>query len=107
MPSPIDRGIINAHEVDGDAMIQLKPDDKEKLAALVFKVMTDPFVGRLTFVRIYSGTMTKGSALYNSSKEKRERASRLLEMHANQRTDRDEFYTGDILGVIGLKNSTT
>ena len=107
MPSPIDRGIINAHEVDGDAMIQLKPDDKEKLAALVFKVMTDPFVGRLTIVRIYSGTMTKGSALYNSSKEKRERASRLLEMHANQRTDRDEFYTGDILGVIGLKNSTT
>jgi elongation factor G len=107
MPSPIDRGVISAHEVDSDNMLQLQPKDDEKLAALVFKVMTDPYVGRLTFVRIYSGTMTKGVALHNSTKDKRERASRLLEMHANQRTDRDEFYTGDILGVIGLKNSTT
>jgi elongation factor G len=107
MPSPIDRGIINAHEVDSDNMMQLQPKDDEKLAALVFKVMTDPYVGRLTFVRIYSGTMTKGTALHNSTKDKKERASRLLEMHANQRTDREEFYTGDILGVIGLKNSTT
>lgn len=107
MPSPIDRGIIKAHEVDSDNIMELQPNDKEKLAGLVFKVMTDPYVGRLTFVRIYSGTMTKGTALYNSTKDKRERVSRLLEMHANQRTDRDEFYTGDILGVIGLKNSTT
>ncbi|MBM3192903.1 MAG: elongation factor G [Chlamydiae bacterium] len=107
MPSPIDRGIINAHVMDSDDMMQLEPKDNEKLAALVFKVMTDPFVGRLTFVRIYSGTMTKGVALLNSTKDKKERPSRLLEMHANQRTDRDEFYTGDILGVIGLKNSTT
>ncbi len=107
MPSPIDRGVIKAHEVDSDNMMELQPNDKEKLAGLVFKVMTDPYVGRLTFVRIYSGTMTKGTALYNSTKDKRERVSRLLEMHANQRTDRDEFYTGDILGVIGLKNSTT
>ncbi len=107
MPSPIDRGVINAHVVDSEDMMTLQPNDKEKLAGLVFKVMTDPYVGRLTFVRIYSGTMTKGTALYNSTKDKRERVSRLLEMHANQRTDRDEFYTGDILGVIGLKNSTT
>ncbi len=107
MPSPIDRGIVKAHELDGDALIELQPKDDEKLAGLVFKVMTDPFVGRVTFVRIYSGTIHRGTAIYNSSKDKRERISRLLEMHANQRTDRDEFFTGDILGVIGLKNSTT
>ncbi len=107
MPSPIDRGIIKAHVVDSEDFMDLKPADNEKLAGLVFKVMTDPYVGRLTFIRIYSGTLTKGTAVYNSTKDKRERISRLLEMHANQRTDRDEFYTGDILGVIGLKNSTT
>jgi elongation factor G len=107
MPSPIDRGIIKAHVVDSEDFMDLKPADDEKLAGLVFKVMTDPYVGRLTFIRIYSGTLTKGTAVYNSTKDKRERISRLLEMHANQRTDRDEFYTGDILGVIGLKNSTT
>ena len=107
MPSPLDRGVIKAHKMDSEDEIILEPKDNGTLAGLVFKVMTDPFVGRVTFVRIYSGTMKKGTAMYNSTKEKRERVSRLLEMHANQRTDRDEFYTGDILGVIGLKNSTT
>ncbi len=107
MPSPLDRGVIKAHKIDSDDELILEPKDSGTLAGLVFKVMTDPFVGRVTFVRIYSGTMKKGTAMYNSTKEKRERVSRLLEMHANQRTDRDEFYTGDILGVIGLKNSTT
>lgn len=107
MPSPIDRGEITAYDEDGDTKITLQPRDDERLSALAFKVMTDPYVGRLTFVRIYSGTLTKGMALLNSTKGKRERVSRLLEMHANVRTDKEEFYTGDIFAVIGLKQSTT
>lgn len=107
MPSPIDRGVIMGMDEKTEAEIQLQPKDDEKLAALAFKVMTDPYVGRLTFVRVYSGTLTKGMFLHNSTKGKRERVSRLLEMHSNDRKDRDEFYTGDIFAVIGLKNSTT
>ncbi len=107
MPSPIDRGAVHAIEEKTEAEVLLQPRDDEKLACLAFKVMTDPYVGRLTFVRVYSGTLTKGMFLYNSTKGKRERVSRLLEMHANDRKDRDEFYTGDIFAVIGLKNSTT
>lgn len=107
MPSPIDRGVIMGLDEKTEAEIQLQPKDDEKLAALAFKVMTDPYVGRLTFVRVYSGTLTKGMFLHNSTKGKRERVSRLLEMHSNERKDRDEFYTGDIFAVIGLKNSTT
>lgn len=107
MPSPIDRGEISGFNIDGETKMTLQPRDDEKLSALAFKVMTDPYVGRLTFVRIYSGTLTKGMALLNSTKGKKERISRLLEMHANVRTDKDEFYTGDIFAVIGLKQSTT
>ncbi len=107
MPSPIDRGTIMGMDEKTDAELKLEPKDDEKLAALAFKVMTDPYVGRLTFVRVYSGTLTKGMFLYNSTKGKKERVSRLLEMHSNDRKDKDEFYTGDIFAVIGLKNSTT
>ena len=107
MPSPLDRGSIKAYTIDKEEGFSLEPKDEGKLAALVFKVMTDPYVGRLTFVRLYSGTMVKGKALFNATKDKKERVSRLLEMHANQRTDREAFYTGDIFGVIGLKFSTT
>lgn len=107
LPSPLDRGDIKGFAADGETEIVLKPDDNEKLAALAFKVMTDPYVGRLTFVRIYSGTMVKGMNLYNTTKDKRERVSRLLEMHSNERKDCDEFYTGDIFAVIGLKQSST
>lgn len=107
MPSPLDRGDITGLKMDGETKMILKPDDNEKLAALAFKVMTDPYVGRLTFLRIYSGTLKKGTALYNSTKDKRERVSRLLEMHANNRIDKDEFLTGDICAVIGLRQSTT
>jgi elongation factor G len=87
--------------------MMLEPKDEGPLAALAFKIMTDPYVGRLTFVRIYSGTLTKGTALVNTSKDKRERVSRLLEMHANQRKDRDDFFTGDIAACIGLKYTST
>lgn len=109
LPSPLDRGEIRgfAGEGENETEIVLQPKDDEKLAILAFKVMTDPYVGRLTFCRIYSGTLTKGMALYNSTKGKKERVSRLLEMHSNDRKDRDEFYTGDIFAVIGLKQSTT
>src|SRR5262249_42303274 len=96
MPSPLDRGAIKAHLLDSDEEVMLKPDDNEPLAALAFKIMTDPYVGRLTYIRIYSGTLTKGANLLNTTKGSKERISRLIEMHANQRKERDEFYTGDI-----------
>lgn len=107
MPSPIDRGAVKAHLPDSEDEILLEPSDDAPLGALAFKVMTDPYVGRLTFVRIYSGTLTKGMNLLNSTKDKKERISRLIEMHANTREERDEFFTGDIAACIGLKNTTT
>lgn len=108
MPSPLDRGAVRAHKVDSDEELFLEPDDNGPFAALAFKIMTDPYVGRLTFARIYSGTLKKGQSVINSSKGgNKERISRLLEMHANKREERDEFYTGDIAACIGLKKVTT
>jgi elongation factor G len=107
MPSPLDRGSIRGHKLDSDEEILLVPSDESPLSALAFKIMTDPYVGKLTFVRIYSGTLNKGVSLINTTKDKNERISRLLEMHANQRKDREEFYTGDIAAVIGLKYTST
>ncbi len=107
MPSPLDRGTIKGLDVESDEELTLEPNDDSPLAALAFKVVTDPYVGRLTFVRVYSGVLEKGMTLINTTKGKKERVSRLLEMHSNQRKDRDEFFTGDIAAVIGLKNSAT
>lgn len=108
MPSPLDRGVIKGFDLnDEEKEISLKPDDNSPLAALAFKVMTDPYVGRLTFVRVYSGVLKKGATLINTTKGKKERISRLLEMHANQRQDKDAFFTGDIAACIGLKYSGT
>lgn len=107
MPSPLDRGMIKGHKIDSDETMEITPSDSSPLSALAFKIMTDPYVGKLTFIRIYSGTLAKGTALLNTTKDKRERVSRLLEMHANQRKDRDEFFTGDIAACIGLKNTST
>lgn len=107
MPSPLDRGAVHGHKVDSDEELVLEPLDSGPFAALAFKIMTDPYVGRLTFIRIYSGTLTKGMNLINSTKGTKERISRLLEMHANKREERDEFYTGDIAACIGLKRVTT
>lgn len=107
MPSPLDRGTIKGMNVDTNEPMELAPDDGSPLAALAFKIMSDPYVGRLTFVRIYSGTLSKGTTLINTTKDKRERVSRLLEMHANQRKDRDDFFTGDIAACIGLKYTST
>ena len=108
MPSPIDRGTIKGFDAkDTEKELTLEPTDESPLSALAFKIMTDPYVGRLTFVRVYSGTLTKGMTLLNTTKGKKERVSRLLEMHANNRKDRDAFYTGDIAACIGLKNTST
>lgn len=107
MPSPIDRGTIKGMKEDSDEEMGLQPKDDSPLAALAFKVITDPYVGRLTFVRIYSGTLSKGMTLINTTKGKKERVSRLLEMHANQRKDLDAAFTGDIVACIGLKHSST
>lgn len=107
MPSPLDRGVIKGQDVSTSEPIEIIPSDESPFSALAFKVMTDPYVGRLTFIRIYSGELNKGTTLLNTTKDKRERVSRLLEMHANQRKDRDAFYTGDIAACIGLKYAST
>lgn len=107
MPSPLDRGNIKGINIDNGEPMELVPDDNGPLAALAFKIMSDPYVGRLTFVRVYAGTLSKGTNLINTTKEKKERVSRLLEMHANQRKDRDDFFTGDIAACIGLKYTST
>ena len=109
MPSPLDRGTIKGSSVDteDEEEFLLEPDDSSPLSALAFKVMTDPYVGKLTFIRVYTGTLPKGASLINTTKDKKERVSRLLEMHSNSREERDEFFTGDIAAVIGLKHTTT
>ncbi len=107
LPSPVDRGEVHAHSVDTDADVILKPEDDAPFAALAFKIMTDPYVGRLTFIRIYSGTLTKGMNLVNSTKDSKERISRLIEMNANERIEKDSFHTGDIAACVGLKKTTT
>jgi len=107
MPSPLDRGTIKGINISTGEPMELQPSDDAPLAALAFKIMSDPYVGRLTFVRIYSGKLEKGTAIINTTKDRKERVSRLLEMHANQRKDRDEFFTGDIAACIGLKSTTT
>jgi elongation factor G len=107
MPSPLDRGQIKAFDYYTHEEKVLHPDDKGQFAALAFKIMSDPYVGRLTYLRIYSGTLEKGTTIYNTTKDTRERISRLIEMHANHRKERDEFYAGDIAACVGLKKATT
>jgi elongation factor G len=107
LPSPIDIGAVTGHRVDDDSEIKREPSDSEPLSALAFKVMTDPFVGSITFVRIYSGTLESGSYILNSTKDERERIGRLLLMHANSREDIKEAHAGDIVAVCGLKNTVT
>jgi elongation factor G len=109
MPSPADRqgGKIVSHKIDSEETEEITAADDSPLTALAFKIMTDPYVGKLTFVRIYSGTLEKGTALTNTTKDKRERVSRLLEMHANKRIDQEKFHAGDICACIGLKYTTT
>ena len=107
LPSPLDIPAIKGINPDTEAEDERHPADKEPLAALAFKIMNDPFVGSLTFIRIYSGVMTAGSYVYNSVKDKKERIGRMLLMHANKRDDIKEAYAGDIVALAGLKDTTT
>tara|TARA_B100000513_G_scaffold183568_1_gene103708 strand:+ start:369 stop:2648 length:2280 start_codon:yes stop_codon:yes gene_type:complete len=107
MPAPTDVAAIKGTSVDGDTEMERKSDDAEPFAALAFKVMTDPFVGVLTFARIYSGILEKGSQVLNSVKGKKERIGRMLEMNANDRTDIDFAMAGDIVALVGCKDTTT
>ena len=106
MPSPKDIGYINGHKVDSEEEIKVNCDDK-KFAGLAFKIMTDPFVGSLTFVRIYAGKLEAGSSVLNTVKNNKERVGRMLLMHANNREDIKVAYAGDIVAIAGLKNTTT
>jgi elongation factor G len=107
LPSPLDVPPTIGHRLRGDEIVSRRAADEEHFSALAFKIQADPFVGRLTYLRVYSGTLTKGAAVLNSTKDKRERIGRILEMHANHREDRDSIYAGDIVAVVGLKTTTT
>ncbi|RZI46244.1 elongation factor G [Candidatus Finniella inopinata] len=107
LPSPADIGSVTGTEVDSENEIVRKYDDAEPLAALAFKIMTDPFVGSITFVRIYSGKLEAGTTVLNSIRDKNERIGRMLLMHANNREDIKEAGAGDIVALCGLKNTTT
>ena len=106
LPAPTDVEAIEGVDMNGNE-IKRHPDDKEPFSALAFKVMTDPFVGRLTFIRVYSGHLSNGSYVLNSNKDKKERIGRILQMHANHRQEITDVYTGDIAAVVGLKSTTT
>ena len=106
LPSPLDVPAIAGVKMDGTEDVR-HSSDEEPFSALAFKVMTDPFVGRLTYFRVYSGTITSGSYVYNSTKDTRERFGRLMQMHANHRADIEQVYSGDIAAAVGLKNTTT
>ena len=107
MPAPTDVPAIVGTHPKTEEEEDRRPGDDEPFAALAFKIMTDPYVGRLTFFRVYSGKLTAGSSVLNATKGKRERMGRILQMHANHREDIDPVYAGDIAAVVGLKNTTT
>ena len=106
LPSPLDVPAIKGEDEDGNVVVR-KSDDNEPFSALAFKIMNDPFVGSLTFFRVYSGHLSKGSYVINSTKDKKERIGRILEMHANSREEIDEVRAGDIAAAVGLKDTTT
>ncbi len=106
MPAPTDIEAIKGFDLNGNE-IERHPSDSEPFSSLAFKVMTDPFVGKLTFFRVYSGHLSSGSYILNASKNKKERIGRILQMHANDRTEISEVYTGDIAAAVGLKDTTT
>ncbi len=107
LPSPLDVPAIKGVDPNTDQEVERHSSDEEPFSALAFKVMTDPFVGRLTFFRVYSGTLQSGSYVKNSTKGKRERVGRILQMHANSRQEIPEVFSGDIAAAVGLKDTTT
>lgn len=107
MPSPVDIPAIKGINPDTGEEDERKASDSEPFSALAFKIMADPFVGKLAFFRVYSGTVTSGSYVYNSTKGKKERIGRILQMHANKREEISEVYSGDIAAAVGFKDTTT
>ncbi len=107
LPCPLDAPAVFGKDPETGDMIEVKPKDEEPLAALAFKIMTDPFVGHLTFIRLYSGQLTAGSYILNAVSGKKERVGRLLKMHANKREDIKEVYSGDIVACVGLSKTMT
>jgi elongation factor G len=108
LPSPLDVGAVQGHKPrDESVIIERKPSDDEPLSALAFKIMSDPHVGKLTYVRVYSGVLRSGVQVENTTKERKEKIGRLLKMHANHREDVDQVGAGEICAVIGLKQTTT
>ena len=103
LPSPLDRGAVTGIDPNTEKEITRNPNDTDPFSALAFKIATDPFVGSLAFFRIYSGTLTKGSYVYNSTKGEKERISRILRLHANQREEVDQIFAGEIAAAVGLK----
>ncbi len=106
MPAPIDIPAIKGTDLDGNE-VERHSSDEEPFSALAFKIMADPFVGKLAFFRVYSGTINSGSYVYNSTKQKKERVGRILQMHANKRAELDKVYSGDIAAAVGFKLTTT
>ena len=106
MPSPIDIPPIKGVDMDGNEVVRHSSDD-EPFAALAFKIMADPFVGKLAYFRVYSGTLNSGSYVYNATKDKKERVGRIMQMHANKRMELDKVYSGDIAAAVGFKITTT
>jgi len=108
LPSPLDVGTIKGFEVDNEsAELERNPDDKDPFSALAFKIMTDPYVGRLTFFRVYSGSVSTGDHIFNPNTGKKERVGRLMLMHSNKREERKTVSTGEIAAIVGLKNTQT
>src|SRR6185436_16005611 len=108
LPSPVDVEAIKGTGVrDDDLEVAREASDDEPFAALAFKIMSDPYVGKLTYFRVYSGKLSAGSPVLNATKDKKERIGLLLQMHANHREDKDAVFTGDIVAAVGLKNTTT
>ncbi len=107
LPSPVDIPPTKGMDLKGIEELERVADDKEPFSALAFKIMSDPHVGKLTYIRVYSGTLEKGAAVLNSTKDRKERIGRILQMHANHREDLEAAFSGDIVAVVGLKNTTT
>ena len=107
LPSPLDVPPVTGENPKKHETVERRSDDSEPFSALAFKIMSDPHVGRLTYLRVYSGILRSGGAMLNSSRDRKERAGRLLQMHANHREDRDAMFTGEIVAVVGLKHTYT
>ncbi len=107
LPSPLEVPAVVGTDVKGEEELTRQADDAEPFAALAFKIMSDPYVGKLTYFRVYSGTITTGAAVLNATRDRKERIGRILQMHANHREDKDAVFAGDIVAAVGLKNTTT